>query len=89
MLTHLRPLVCVPFVFRRSRLVLSVARLLVCASASAQGREGCVLQTPGQIWRTGWEPLVRITTRIPSPISCESGFFCEGGKEIQQLRQEP
>ena len=29
MLTHLRPLVCVPFVFRRSRLVLSVARFLL------------------------------------------------------------
>ena len=40
MLTHLRPLVCVPFAFRQSRLVLSVARFLLVQARVRRDERG-------------------------------------------------
>ena len=56
MLTHLRPLVCVPFVFRRSRLVLSVARFLLVQARGRRDEKGALCKR--SVILAKWEPLV-------------------------------
>ena len=55
-LTHLRPLVCVPFVFRPSRLVLSVARFLLVQARGRRDEKGALCKR--SVILAKWEPLV-------------------------------